>query len=246
VLSDELHPDRVTIPPGSERIAVLALGDREADCYGDLLSGWHAGQLLAAVGWNAALGSRCLVSAEGVTVAPGRQRREAGWVRGAELVRGTTTVATRFLDRPRAVAVVLDQPIGTEAGQGLAMTLDGAERMTGPDGNPLPPTVVASGTRSAVIYTIEPGEGAVTVTVASEAGWHLVGVVGALTSAAIADTLAERGLDAAVCLLAAGGGRVSFSWSGAAEEPEEPPSGETAPATKPAPRKQARRPRRAR
>ncbi len=222
VLADEARPDQVTIPPGSERIAVLALGDREAEMGNGLLSGWHAGQLLASVGWNAALGSRCLVAAEGVTVAAQRQRREAGWVKGAELVRGTTTVTTRFAERPRAVAVVLDQPPGTEAGQGLAMTLGGATRMTGPDGQPLAPTVVASGIRSAVVYTIEPGDGPVTVTVASEAGWHLAGVVGGPDAVAVADTLADRGLDAAVRPIAAGEGSVAMSWNGEHPDPPRP------------------------
>ena len=215
VLADEMRPRAVEIPPGSERIVVFALGDREADVGNGLLSGWHAGQQLASAGWNTALGSRCLVGAEGVTIAPLRQRRGAGWVEGAELVRGTTTVTTRFADRPRAVAVVLDQPPAAEAGEGLAMTLGGASRVGGPSGAPLPPTVVASGARSAVVYPIEPGEGAVTVTVASEAGWHLAGVLGGTDPVAVADTVAERGLDAAIRPMAAGSGRVSLTWKGA-------------------------------
>ena len=92
------------------------------------------------------------------------------------------------------------------------MTLGGATRVPGPAGRPLPPTVVVSGVRSAVVYGIEPGEGPVTVTVASEDGWHLVGVLGGTDVATVSDTLAERGLDAAVRPLAAGGGRVSLSW----------------------------------
>lgn len=215
VLADELRPRAVVIPPGSERIVVLALGDREADAGNGLLCGWHTGQQLASAGWNAALGSRCLVSAEGVTVAPLRQRRGTGWVKGAELVRGTTTVTTRLADRPRAVAVVLDQPPAAQAGEGLAMTLGGAGRMTGPDGRPLPPTVVASGARSAVVYPIEPRGGTVTVTVASEAGWHLAGVLGGPDLVAVTDAVAERGLDAAVRPMAAGSGRVSLTWKGA-------------------------------
>jgi hypothetical protein len=215
VLADVLGPQAVAIPPGSERIVVLALGDREADVGNGLLSGWHAGQQLISAGWNAALGSRCLLSAEGVTVAPLRQRRGAGWVEGAELVRGTTTVTTRFADRPRAVAVALDQPLAAEAGEGLALTLGGAIRMAGPDGRPLSPTVVASGARSAVVYPIEPREDAVTVTVASEAGWHLAGVLGGTDVVTVADAVAERGLDAAVRPIAAGSGRVSLTWKDA-------------------------------
>jgi hypothetical protein len=221
VLAEELNPAQVTMAAGSERIVVLALGDHEAQVGSGLLSGWHAGQQLASAGWNTALGSRCLISSEGVTVRPQRQRTEAGWVKGAELVRGTTTVGTRFVDRPHAIAIVLDQPVGTDDGQGLAMTLAGAQRMTGPDRQPLAPTVVASGARSAVIYAIAPGDGPVTVTVASEAAWNLVGVFGGSDVATVADTLAERGVDAAVRPIAAGGGRVSLSWSG--EAPPPPP-----------------------
>ena len=77
------------------------------------------------------------------------------------------------------------------------------------------PTVVASGPRSVVVYAIEPDDGPVTVTVASEAGWHLVGVVGGVDVATVADTVAERGLDAALRPIAAGAGRVGLSWKGA-------------------------------
>jgi large repetitive protein len=215
VLADALRPQAVEIPPGAERIAVLALGDREADAGNGLLSGWHAGQQLPCAGWNAALGSRCLLSTEGVTVAPQRQRRGAGWVKGAELVRGTTTATTRFYERPRAVAIVLDQPRDAQAGAGLALTLGGAVRMSGADGQPLAPTVVAAGARSAVVYPIEPREDVVTVTVASEAAWSLAGVLAGGDVATVADTVAERGLDAAVRPMAAGGGRVSLSWKDA-------------------------------
>ncbi|HEX3609322.1 MAG TPA: DUF6603 domain-containing protein [Solirubrobacterales bacterium] len=211
-LADELRPQQVEIPPGAERIVVLALGDGEASAGGGPLSGWHAGQQLACAGWNAALGSRCLLWTEGTTVAPQRQRRGAGWVEGAELVRGTTTATTRFAERPGAVAVVLDRPLDAEAGPGLAMTLGGAKRPAGPDGQPLPPTVVASGVRSVAVYPIEPDGNAVTVTVAGEAAWNLAGVLGGSDVATIADTVAERGLDAAIRPIAAGGGRVSLSW----------------------------------
>ena len=67
--------------------------------------------------------------------------------------------------------------------------------------------------RSAVVYAIEPDEGPVAVTVASEDGWHLVGIVGGTDVASVSDTLAERGLEAAVRPLAAGGERVSLFWS---------------------------------
>src|SRR5581483_11442110 len=98
---------------------------------------------------------------------------------------------------------------------GLAMSLSGAERATGADGQPLAPTVVAGGTRSAVVYAIEPGtDGPVTVTVASQAGWHLVGVLGGRDPAAVRDVLARRGVDAAVRPMSAGSGAVYLTWNG--------------------------------
>ena len=218
VLADELRTATVSIPPGSERIVVVSLGDREADVGSGLLSGWHAGQQLALVGWHTAVGSRCTVAGEGVSVAARRQRREAGWATGAELVRGTTTVTTRFADRPGAVAIVLDQPIDAATGQGLAMTLTGAARPSGADGGPMAPTVVVSGTRSAVVYAIVPGAGPVTITIASEAGWHLVGVVGGADLVAVSDTLAARGVDAAVRPMTAGSGEVRLGWNGEHEK----------------------------
>jgi hypothetical protein len=245
VLDDVMRPGELVIRPGGERIVVVALGDGESDAAGTagLLSGWHAGQLLPGVGWGTAVGSRCMLAAEGQTVRQHRQRAEAGWLRGAELVRGTATVTTRFLDRPRAIAVVLDRPVGSEsgtnapgtadgsgtadAGTRLAMSLSGATRSTDAAGRPIAPAVVASGSRSAVIYVIDPDParpgpsgpaGAaprpapVTVTVAAEAGWSLVGVLAGQDVVTVTDTLTRRGVDAAVRPVTAGGGNVTVAW----------------------------------
>ena len=225
VLTDVTRPDAVEIVSGAERIVVVGLGDREADAETGRLSGWHAGQQLAAVGWNVALGSRCTVATEGVTVAAQRQRRGAGWTRGAELVTGTTTVTTRFTEKPFAVAVVLDQPAGTETGQGLAMTLGGAQRLTAADGTPFSPTVVAAGVRSVVIYPIVPSDNEpVTLTVASEDGWHVVGMMSGTDVDAIADVVAARGVDGSIRPMTAGTGAVALAWQG-----EQGPVGTTRP-----------------
>ena len=248
VLADVARPGELVVQPGGERIVVIAVGDGEGDAAGaaGLLSGWHAGQLLAGVGWGTAVGGRCLLAAEGRTVRQHRQRAEAGWLRGAELVRGTTTVTTRFLDSPRAIAVVLDRPVGSETGSGdtnatdmtggsdtadagtrLAMSLSGATRSTDAAGRPIAPAVVASGSRSAVIYVVDPDParpdpndpaGAapppapVTVTVAGEAGWSLVGVLAGPDVATVTDTLTQRSVDAAVRPVTTGGGNVTVAW----------------------------------
>jgi hypothetical protein len=219
VLADEMHPQQVTVVKGAERIVVVGLGDREGDSTGDRLAGWHSGQQLALVGWNVALGARCSLLTEGTTTRARRQRTGAGWTRGAELVRGTTTVTTRFVDRPGAVAVILDQPVGSEAGQGLAMTLAGAERMTAADGAPVPPSVITGAVRSVVVYPIVPGDPAsgaspVTVTVASEDGWHLVGVLAGPDVATVVATVAARGVDDAVRPMTSGTGAVRLTWNG--------------------------------
>ena len=219
VLADELHPQQVTVVKGAERIVVVGLGDREGDSTGDRLAGWHSGQQLALVGWNVALGARCSLRTEGSTTRAQRQRTGAGWTRGAELVRGTTTVTTRFVDRPGALAVILDQPVGSEAGQGLAMTLAGAERMAAADGTPVPPSVITGAVRSVVVYPIVPGDpasgaGPVTVTVASEDGWHLVGVLAGPDVATVVATVAARGADDAVRPMTSGTGAVRLTWNG--------------------------------
>ena len=197
VLADELHPQQVTVVKGTERIIVVGLGDREGDSAGDQLAG---GQRAAACPGRLERGARCALLAPGrgldhETAAAAHWRR---WTRGAELVRGTTMVTTRFVDRPGALAVILDQPVGNEAGEGLAMTLAGAERTTAADGTPVPPTVITGAVRSVVVYPIVPGDSApgaspVTVTVGSEDGWHLVGVLAGPDVATVVATVGRPG-----------------------------------------------------
>jgi hypothetical protein len=115
--------------------------------------------------------------------------------------------------------VILDQPAGSEAGQGLGMTLAGAERMTAADGAPVPPSVITGAVRSVVVYPIVPGDPAsgaspVTVTVASEDGWHLVGVLAGPDVATVVATVAARGVDDAVRPMTSGTGAVRLTWNG--------------------------------
>jgi hypothetical protein len=99
------------------------------------------------------------------------------------------------------------------------MTLAGAERMVAADGDPVPPSVITGAVRSVVVYPIVPGDpacgaGPVTVTVASEDGWRLVGVLAGPDVATVAATVAARGVDDAVRPMTAGTGAVRLSWNG--------------------------------
>ena len=160
------------------------------------------------------------VATEGVdrARAPAAHRCRMGAGRRAGA--GTTTVTTRFMDRPGAVAVVLDHPVGSEAGQGLAMTLGGARRGR--------PGRTAAACRRAVITgavaqrrrlpdragDADRHAGPVTVTVASEDGWHLVGVIAGSDVAAVAAVVRCAVVDDAVRPTTAGTGAVRLRWNG--------------------------------
>ncbi len=122
----------VPVPRGTERLAVLAIGRPAPPTEG--LLGWHSGQELAYLGWSSALGAGVCVRSEGANVKRLRHRFRAGWISGAELVEGTTIVSTRFGEAIASVAIVLDEPMGTDEAQGLSMTLDGADRAPARDG----------------------------------------------------------------------------------------------------------------
>jgi hypothetical protein len=171
----------IEIPQGTERAIVLATGESKVPAHG--LPGWHAGQQLAYLGWSTAVAAGCVVHAEGARLTTSQERFRAGYTLGAELVTGTTIVNTRFVEAARSVAIVLDEPVGLEAARGLRMTIDGAERSADP------PVVVVAGHRSVLIYALAASRGAFTVSVASQEGWHLAGVIAAPIAA---DDLAAR------------------------------------------------------
>jgi hypothetical protein len=138
-----------------------------------------------------------------------RERVEAGWVSGAELAAGVTTVATTFTDAPRCVLIVLDDPAVTGAdieGRRLLMGLDGAERATDAAGSERPPVLLSLDNRSVLAYEIVPESDdagrprRVVVSIASQQGWSLVGVMGseALDARAAVAIVAARGLDGAL------------------------------------------------
>jgi hypothetical protein len=193
----ERDPD-FTPPLGTERLAVAVAGDTFQDAPG--LAGWHTGTALAYLGWSSALAAGSVVRAEGARVQSTRHRRTAGWIQGSELVDGTTIVTTRFVMPVATVVVVIDDPSGAEAGRNLSLGLEGANRPVAADGQPLPPRAVVRGNRTFLIYAVRQlDKSPVIVSVASEAGWHLAGVLAANVGAAeVADLLATRGLDTVV------------------------------------------------
>ncbi len=235
VLFDGAAANGIDVPLRTERIVVLALGDNAAAVNG--LSGWHSGQELAYVGWGSALAAGSLVHAEGARVRNTRQRFRAGWMHAAELVTGTTIVSTRFNAPVHTILVLIDDQLSSNAERGLSLTLDGADRLVDQQGQAVPPIAVIVANRSALIYSVVPTKadaGPVTVSVGSQAGWHLSGVMaGDDAPETLANRIAASGLDSLVGPVVPGNhGTVKLSWvEGQSPAPAPTPPSPTNPTT---------------
>jgi hypothetical protein len=214
----------VEIVQGAERIVAVGQGDLRGAALGAGLLGWHAGMQLPYVGYSTAIGPGVVVHAVGEALPLHRERVEAGWIGGAELSRGVSTVTTTFAEAPATVVIILDDPaaFGNEVGdRRLLLGLDGADRLRDAAGIELPPRLLAMENRSVVAYDIVPERRRpVVVTIASELGWSLVGVMGspALDAAGAIALIAARGLDAALrpfAVRTAGAGECQLTWGGA-------------------------------
>jgi hypothetical protein len=206
-------------PLGTERVAVAVAGATNQDAPG--LSGWIASTALAYIGWATAIAAGAVVRVENVSVTRTRHRRTAGWIRGAELVRGTSLVITRFVDLITVVVIALDDP-GAEGSRNLSLGLAGASRAKQANGTSKPPRAVVRANRTFLIYEIVPdGKTAVTVTVGSESGWHLAGVLGGNVSAdVVAGWVTDRGIDAVMRPVLPGtGGSRTLQWIGVQSPP---------------------------
>lgn len=200
----------IEIGRGTERIVAIgqgAIGGSAADAG---LSGWHAGLQMHYAGWSTAVAPGCVVRAAGGPLRLHRERVDAGWVSGAELARGVSTVTTTFTQAPRVVVVVLDDPaaFGDPTGsRQLLLGLDGADRVRDGAGVEMPPALLTMENRNVLAYDIVPdgGDRPVVVSIASEAGWSLVGVMGSalLDAAGAVSLISARGLDAALHPIAA-------------------------------------------
>ncbi|MGH9270372.1 MAG: hypothetical protein ACRDZ2_03790, partial [Ilumatobacteraceae bacterium] len=247
--------DETTVPiaKGAERIVAVGQGElaregRRAPTLADVgLAGWQAGSQLPYVGWSSALGPGCVVRSNGDTLPANRERVDAGWVTGAELAKGLSTVVTTFSESVTTVVVVVDDPAAfgdPVGGRQLLLALDGAARATGPDGVDRPPVLLVAENRSVVAYDIVPdGTRPVTVTVSSELGWSLVGVMAApdTSAAAAVAHLSARGLDAALRPLAAGDVGISrLVWRGATRTERQRRQAKALAAGRPAPNRRRR------
>jgi large repetitive protein len=225
VLTDTTGP-KIEVMRGAERIVVAALGEQAADptrLTG--LAGWHAGLALGYAGWSTALAPGAIVRCQGRYGRRGLARVRTGWVQAAELVAGTGLVETRFGEPVDVIVIAIDDPAavgvdpGGQGGRGLALGLSGAQRARRADGSEEPPTVVVNQGRGYAVYAVEPKPGepgkSVVVTVASEDGWHLVGVLGGRgTVREIADQLATTGIGDLMRPFTPGqGGSVRLSWA---------------------------------
>ena len=215
----------VEVPAGSERLVVVGLGEARAggspEPEGLQLDGWHSSLQLPYLGWSSALGRGCTVRSVGRPLRDHRERLDAGWVSGAELAIGRSTVVTRFTAQVRTVVIVLDDPtsLGEEVpGRRIVMGLTGAARLQDASGRERPPALLSAESRSVLAYDIVvDGTGPVTVTIASETGWSLVGVLGSaeLSGESALSLVSSLGLDAAAGALHAGPtGRTRVEWLG--------------------------------
>lgn len=209
MLGPEMQRSDLEIPQGTERIVAIGQGvvQRAGAAVGARigLAGWHAGMQLPYAGWGSAVGPGCVLRSAGERLVSHRERLEAGWVGGAELARGVSTVTTTFAIAARTVLIALDDPAASgepvEARQ-LLLGLDGATRALDAAGNERAPVLLAMDNRSVLAYDIVPegGDKPVMVTIASEQGWSLVGVMASAevdATGAVA-LVASRGLDAAM------------------------------------------------
>jgi hypothetical protein len=105
---------------------------------------------------------------------------------------------------PRTVLIALDDPAAAGnpvAERQLLLGLDGAVRARDAAGNERAPVLLAMDNRSVLAYDVVPdGDRPVVVTIASEAGWSLVGVMASaeLDATGAVALLSSRGLDSAM------------------------------------------------
>jgi hypothetical protein len=232
VLSDAVLGDDATaeVVRGVERIVAVGQG-RKAEVDSQGLSGWHAGLLMPYAGWSTAVAAGAVVRSTCDPLALHRERLDAGWVTGAELARGVTTVTTTFASPPTTIVIVLDDPaaFGNDvAGRTLLLGLDGAVRARDASGQERPPALLAMENRSVLAYDVVPQRNRpVVVTIASETGWSLVGVMGsaALDATGAIALISSRGLDTSIRPLATkstdAGDESRLRWVGPTRSQEE-------------------------
>jgi hypothetical protein len=200
------------IPQHTARVALWCVGGDGTRPAG--LAGWTDASRLPQVGVRTLLGADAVVN--GVPSA----RRGAAAVSAATVPAATAVgagfVTTRLPADTRVIVVSVD-PAGDDRDlTGLTLGLQGAARLTGPDGAQAAPTAVTAGARMHLVYDVVPAAPptAVEVTVGTSASWRLTGVLGGPADAATtAARIAARGAAAvAAPLLRAPTGSARVSW----------------------------------
>jgi hypothetical protein len=211
ILADQIlgaNTPSLEVVQGTERILAISLGEQTGSVSDAGLLGWHAGAQMPYVGWSTGIGPGCVVHSSGEQLRLHDERLEAGWVSGAELARGVSTVTTTFSDAPKTVVIILDDPAAfgnIMSGRQLLLGLDGADRAQDAAGAERAPVLLVTENRSVLAYDILPdGIKPVVVTIASEEGWSVVGVMGSasLNATGAISAISSRGLDAALRPLA--------------------------------------------
>jgi hypothetical protein len=200
-------PAATQLPRATERVAVVALGDAAA--AGGPAPGWCSSQSLPTVGWGAALAAGAVVTAQANRVTDNRERADGGWVSGHELARAAQ-VATVFTDPVTAVAIVIDDYLGSDAAGQVSMRLLDAARVLDASGDPRPPEALVDGVRTILLYAIAPSverrAARPGVLVDGCGKGHLGGVIGSTAGVDdLAALLATRGVEAAVAQPLVGG-----------------------------------------
>jgi hypothetical protein len=209
------------IPQHAARVALWCVGADGRPAAG--LAGWTDASRLPQVGARTLLGADAVVN--GVSSARrGPAAVSAATVAAAGAIGGAGFVSTRLPASTRVVVVGLDPSGDDHELTGLTLGLDGAARVTGADGQPLAPTVVAAESRTYILYAVEPEPAsatanapvpAVEVTVGTDANWRLASLLGGPGDVAgTAAQLAAHGAAAlAAPLICAPCGSARVAWS---------------------------------
>jgi hypothetical protein len=196
----------LAVPPGTRRLAVVALGERGGqgagqDGSGLGVAGWASDTPLPYLGGEAFLAADAVVSSGGRVPSRRDAQVRLGWVAPDVVIGGASAVLTRFAGPADLVAVAMEGG----AGDDLALGLDGARRAVGPDGDPAPPLLVADGPRAVAVFAVTPllverRPRPLVVTVASGPTRRLVGVAAArgVEATVFGAAVADQGFPAVV------------------------------------------------